>query len=56
MSFLRQREPDAEINYSILIYRLSTDDVSRAIDGPPVELEATTSAVNGEGARDQVPD
>jgi hypothetical protein len=56
VSFLRQREPDAEINYSILIYRLSADDVSRAIDGPPVELEEATSADNGEGAPDQAPD
>ena len=33
-NFLRQREPDAEINDSILIYRLSAADVFRALDGP----------------------
>ena len=37
-SFLRQREPDSEINYSILIYQLSAADLDRAIDGPPIEL------------------
>jgi 4-amino-4-deoxy-L-arabinose transferase-like glycosyltransferase len=31
-SFLRQREPDYQVNYSILIYRLSADDVNRADD------------------------
>jgi len=35
---LRQREPDAEINHSILIYRLTAEDLARALDGPPVEL------------------
>src|SRR4029079_5879509 len=37
-SFLRQREPESEINYSILIYQLSSDDIRQAVDGPPVEL------------------
>ena len=37
-SFLRQREPDSEVNYSILVYRLSNADLARAIDGPPIEL------------------
>lgn len=32
---LRTREPDAQIGYSILIYRLSDDDVERAVAGPP---------------------
>jgi hypothetical protein len=36
-AFLRQREPDAEIGYSILVYRLSDDDVNRALFGPPPE-------------------
>jgi hypothetical protein len=31
---LRAREPDAEVGYSILIYRLSDADVSRALFGP----------------------
>ncbi|HEY2826423.1 MAG TPA: hypothetical protein VGJ04_02395, partial [Pirellulales bacterium] len=37
-SFLRQREPDANVGHSILIYRLSNSDVQRALEGPPVEL------------------
>jgi hypothetical protein len=37
-SFLRQREPDFEINYSILVYRLEASDLARALDGPPIEL------------------
>jgi hypothetical protein len=44
-SFLRQREPDAEINYSILIYRLGAEDLNRALEGPPVELKETEPAV-----------
>jgi hypothetical protein len=40
-SFLRQREPDLEINYSILVYRLGAADLTRAIDGPPIELNDT---------------
>jgi hypothetical protein len=37
-SFLRQREPDDNIGYSILVYHVSADELSRALDGPPVEL------------------
>jgi hypothetical protein len=37
-SFLRQREPDEQVNYSILIYRLNAANVAAALDGPPVEL------------------
>lgn len=37
-AFLRQREPDDEVNYSILVYQLSEDDLSRALNGPPAEL------------------
>ncbi len=32
------REPDDEVGYSILIYRLSDADVAAAIEGPPCEL------------------
>jgi hypothetical protein len=42
-SFLRQREPDYQVNYSILIYQLSADDVKRAVEGPPIELDETPS-------------
>jgi hypothetical protein len=37
-SFLRQREPDDEIGYSILVYRLTDGNIAQAIDGPPAEL------------------
>ena len=37
-SYLRQREPDDEINYSILIYHLTAADLQRALGEPPVEL------------------
>ena len=39
-SFLREREPDAKIGYSILIYRLTDADLARALAGPPCELLA----------------
>jgi hypothetical protein len=37
---LRQREPNAQVGYSILIYELSDDEVQRAIFGgePPWEI------------------
>ncbi|HVU87090.1 MAG TPA: hypothetical protein VHD36_07200 [Pirellulales bacterium] len=39
-SFLRQREPDAKIGYSLLLYRLTDADLERALLGPPGELLA----------------
>jgi hypothetical protein len=45
-AFLRQREPDDQVGHSILIYRLSDDDVRRALEGPPPEL-APEVAVEG---------
>ena len=39
-AFLRKREPDAQIGYSILIYQLSDADVAAALHGPPAELDA----------------
>jgi hypothetical protein len=38
LSFLRQRAPDAEVGYSILIYELSADDLRRMLTEPPEEL------------------
>jgi hypothetical protein len=32
---LRERAPDANVGYSILIFRLSDEEVARAIGGPP---------------------
>jgi hypothetical protein len=37
-AFLRQREPDDNVGFSILIYRVSDNDLTRALDGPPSEL------------------
>ena len=37
-AFLRQREADDNVGYSILVYHVSADELSRALDGPPVEL------------------
>lgn len=37
-AFLRQRQPDDQIGYSILIFRLSDGDVRQALEGPPAEL------------------
>jgi len=37
-TFLRQRDPDDNVGYSILVYHISADELSRALDGPPVEL------------------
>jgi hypothetical protein len=34
-AFLRRRTPDANIGHSILIYRLTDEDVWRAVAGPP---------------------
>jgi len=39
-AFLRRREPDDQVGYSILIYRLSDADVQQALNGPPAELWA----------------
>lgn len=39
-SYLRQREPDDQVGYSILIYRLSNAQVQEALDGPLAELRA----------------
>ncbi len=37
-SFLCQREPDEQIGYSIMVYRLTQAGIDLAIDGPPVEM------------------
>ena len=37
-AFLRQREPDDTVNYSILVYRLNDAALDRALHGPPPEL------------------
>jgi 4-amino-4-deoxy-L-arabinose transferase-like glycosyltransferase len=37
-AYLRRREPDDRIGYSILVFVLSDKEVKDALDGPPVEL------------------
>ena len=37
-AMLRQREPDDYVGYSILIYKLTEDDLLKALLGPPPEL------------------
>jgi len=37
-AFLRQREPEDSIGYSILIYTLTAEEVEQALYGPPPEL------------------
>ena len=41
-AFLRQREPDANVGHSILIYRLTGEDLREALVETPVELEETS--------------
>jgi hypothetical protein len=43
-SFLRQRKPSREINYSIFVYPLSAADLFSALEGPPAELDTTSFA------------
>jgi transcription initiation factor IIE alpha subunit len=38
-SYLREREPDDQVGYSILIYRLTDQEVQAALHGPLEELE-----------------
>jgi len=37
-AYLRHREPDEEINFSVLVYHLSATDLDLALEGPPPEL------------------
>lgn len=37
-SALRARRPDDAVNYTILIYRLTDDQIAAALDGPPIEV------------------
>jgi hypothetical protein len=46
-AFLRLREPDAEVHYAILVYRLTDEDVRQALDGPPPPGMLDDPAVRG---------
>jgi hypothetical protein len=34
-AWLRTREPDDHVNFSVLVYRVSAEELRRAVDGPP---------------------
>jgi len=38
---LRRRKPDAEVGYSILIYRMADAEATEALEGEPAELRKT---------------
>ena len=40
MAYLRHREPEDQVGWSILIHRLSDIEVRAALEGPPAELVA----------------
>ncbi|MBC8352925.1 MAG: glycosyltransferase family 39 protein [Planctomycetes bacterium] len=44
-TYLRHRDPDANVGFSILIYRLTTDDLHLALAGPPAELDKLSWAM-----------
>ena len=46
-AYLRHRQPDDAINFSILVYRLTEADLARALDGPPPELGPDVAAGDG---------
>lgn len=46
-AWLRRREPDAQIGYSMLIYRLDDDDLRRALEGPAPGLEGRPGGEDG---------
>lgn len=48
-SYLRSRAPDARAGPSILLYRLTADDLARALDGPPAECFAEVQVAHHEG-------
>lgn len=41
-AYLRQREPDDNVDFSILVYHLTDEDIKKALDGPPAELKPDT--------------
>ena len=43
-AFLRQREPDANVGHSILIYRLTANDLREALLEGPVELDEASNS------------
>jgi len=39
LAYLRHRTPDANVGYSILVFRLTADELDRALNGLPAELD-----------------
>jgi hypothetical protein len=50
-AYLRPREPDDHIGYSLLIYRLSEEQLHAALEGPPAELDNYSWAQREEARR-----
>jgi hypothetical protein len=44
-AFLRPRDPDDEINFTVLVYRLSDADLRLALEGPPSEMGPDDAAL-----------
>jgi hypothetical protein len=44
-AYLRHREPLANVGYSILVFRLSAEDLHAALYGPPAELTPTVEVI-----------
>jgi hypothetical protein len=39
LAYLRHRPPEDNVGYSILIFRLTADEIDQALNGPPAELD-----------------
>jgi hypothetical protein len=50
-AYLRPREPDDHVGYSLLIYRLSEEQLHAALEGPPAELDDYSWAQREEARR-----
>ena len=44
-AYLRQRQPLAQIGYSIFVFNLSDNELDQALNGPPVELAREISVI-----------
>jgi tetratricopeptide (TPR) repeat protein len=47
-SSLRRRRPDDQVHYTILVYRLTDQEVRQILEGPPVELVSDNPVDGGE--------
>ena len=44
-AYLRHREPVARIGYSIFVFDMTSDEVDRALHGPPAELTQENTVI-----------